>query len=85
MLDGVSIAELVDWGGWGIMALSVVVGWLIPKWTHQRELAEKQEQIVYLRAIVDKREEQLAVAVGNYEVVTRLLEDIKRIAEERSR
>jgi hypothetical protein len=83
MPEGVSIAELLDWSGWGVMALAVAVGMLIPRWTHTQRLADKQEQIDYLRAIVDKREDQLALAISNSEVVLKLLEDIKRAAETR--
>lgn len=81
MPGGVSIADLIDWGGWGVGALLVIVGFLVPKWTHNRELAEKQEQIVYLRQLLDKREEQLEKALSNSDLVLKLLEDIKRAAE----
>lgn len=81
MFEGVSVAELVDWGGWGIMALSVILGLLIPRWTHNQRMADKDAQISYLREIVDKRESQLELALSNSDVVIKLLEDIKRAAE----
>lgn len=81
MLEGVSLAELIDWGGWGVMALSVVIGLLIPRWTHNQRMADRDAQITYLREILEKREGQLEVALSNSDVVIKLLEDIKRAGE----
>lgn len=81
MLEGVSIADAVDFGGWGVLALFVGLGFLIPRWTHNQRVADKDAQITYLREIVAKREEQLSTALSANEVVLKLLEDIKRAAE----
>ena len=81
MLEGVSIADWFNYGGFGILAMGVGLGLFIPRWTHTQRVADKQEQIEYLRQLLDKREEQLEKALSNSDVVLKLLEDIKRAAE----
>lgn len=70
-------------GGLMLFVLLVGFGLLVPRWTYNQWTRNYEAQITYLRAIIDKREEQLADAMRGYEVVVKLLEDIKHEAVEK--
>lgn len=83
MFDGLPLAQLVNIGPVGILTLvvlAIIFGLLIPKSTHTQRMADKDEQIKYLRATLDKREDQLSQALGHSEVAVKALEDIKQVA-----
>lgn len=55
---------LVDFGMPGLMAAMVLFGWLIPRRTHERELANRDAQIVRLTTALDKAEAQRDKLMG---------------------
>jgi hypothetical protein len=68
----------------GITVLAVILGGLLPRWTHNRfmkfqedRLKEKDELIGKLTAALDKRDEQFDIVIRQGELTVRLLEDIK--------
>jgi len=64
----------------GLFVLAVLVGALIPRPTHNKIVREKDETIHYLRAALDRRDEQTKKLVEASEINTRLLEELKRQA-----
>lgn len=49
---------LREYGAFGLMALMVVWGWLIPRWTHTERMADKDKQIATLQAALERSERQ---------------------------
>lgn len=64
----------------GLIAAVVVFGFLVPRWTVNRWLRDRDDQIRYLRGAVDKRDEQFEKLLSQGELNTRLLEDLKKAA-----
>ncbi len=48
----------------GLVILSIVRGWLIPKTTHEREIGYRERTITALEATVAEREKQIAILLG---------------------
>ena len=68
----------------GIAVLAVILGGLLPRWTHNKfmklleeRLKEKDELINRLTTALDKRDEQFDTLIRQGEVTVKLLEDIK--------
>lgn len=82
-MDGLSILAWSEVGPVGIVTIFVFLigfGFLIPRWVHTQRMKDKDDQITYLRAIVDKRDQQLVKVLENNELAARALEEIKRVA-----
>lgn len=80
MIDGVGLDQ---WGPTSLLAafvLLVFLGGLIPRWIHNQRIKDKDEQIVSLKAALDKRDEQFETLFKSNELIIRLLEDIKQQA-----
>lgn len=74
---------LADYGPAGLVSVFVLLlylGGVVPRWIHNQRVQDKAEQIQYLRAMVDKRDEQVDKLVAQGELTTRLLEEIKAAA-----
>lgn len=63
-----SLATLAVTGGpWSLLALvivSIVRGWLIPKASHEREIAYRERTITALEDTVAEREKQISILLG---------------------
>jgi hypothetical protein len=87
-MDWVTIVGLKDAGPWslvGIFVLSLLGGWLIPRWTHKEriadlkeQLAEHKETITFLQAALEKRDEQVSLLANNNQLAVTALEAIRR-------
>ena len=65
---------LLDRGPWGLIALivvSIIRGWLVPRWWHEREITRMEKRIADKEAtgmiwkeIADERREQIATLMG---------------------
>lgn len=49
---------LREYGPFGLMALMVGLGWLIPRSSHRERMADKDRQIATLQASLDRAERQ---------------------------
>jgi hypothetical protein len=81
VIDGMPILTTV--GPWGLVSMFfilVFLGGLIPRWTHNQRVNDKEQTITYLESMVAKRDEQFDKLIENAEITVRLLEDIKRAA-----
>lgn len=86
MFDGVGLAGLANLGPWGLVTVFVLLilfGRLIPRWTHEQRITDRDERIRYLEKMVDKRDEQFEKLLANGELVIKLLEDLKSEAVRR--
>lgn len=83
MLEG--IKPFLDYGVSGVVVLAVLLGRLIPRWVHIQRVTDKDAQIAYLQAALDKRDEQVAKLIDGQAQANHLLEDIKATADRRSR
>jgi len=86
VIDGVGLAGLADVGPWGLVTLFVLLvlfGRLIPRWTHDQRMGDKDERIRHLESMVDKRDEQFEKLLTNGELVIKLLEDLRSEAARR--
>lgn len=63
-----------------MFVVAICVGALIPRPTHNKIVREKDETIHYLRAALDRRDDQTKKLVEASEVTIRLLEELKRQA-----
>lgn len=61
----------------------IALGGLIPRWTHKERMTDKDRQISYLQAALDKRDEQLERLIDKDNLVLQLITSIKREAERR--
>lgn len=77
MIEGTLWAQL---GPAGLIVTVVVFGFLVPRWTVNRWLKDRDDQIKYLHSMVDKRDEQFDKLLTQGELNTRLLEDLKEAA-----
>ena len=72
---------LTTLGPWGLVSMFVALvflGGLVPRWLHNQRVADKEQQIKALQAMVDKRDEQVDKLIKSSELTISLLEDIKR-------
>lgn len=82
-MDSLSILAWSEIGPMGVVTIFVFLigfGYLLPRWIHVERIKDKDDQITYLRAILDKRDEQLVKVLENNELAARALEDLKRVA-----
>lgn len=79
MLEG--IKPFLDYGVSGVVVLAVLLGRLIPRWVHSQRVADKDTQISYLQAALDKRDEQVDKLIDGQAQTNHLLEDIKATAQ----
>lgn len=47
-----------DWGPTGLVFAAVMLGWLIPRWTHRERVNDLKEQITVLRSSLERAERQ---------------------------
>lgn len=86
MFEEITAAALKDIGATALVTLTVLMimtGGLIPRWTHRERMGDKDRQIGYLQAALDKRDEQVEKLLENDGVAIELLKSIKREAERR--
>lgn len=86
MLEGITPALLGDWGAKGLVSLIVLLvllGILVPRWIHKERVNDKDQQIKYLQAALDKRDEQVDSLLDGHNLVVQLLQSIKQEAERR--
>ena len=80
------IADLIGKFGLGGIALAsmvaLITGRLITISWHRERIADKDKQIEYLRATLDKRDEQFERLLEGQQLTVRLLEDIKSQAHQ---
>lgn len=67
----------------GLAIMLVLLGGLIPRWMHKERVSDKDRQISYLQAALDKRDEQVDRLVEKDQTVIQLLEGLKAEAERR--
>lgn len=79
-MEGVGLAQLLDYGVSGAVVLAVLLGFLIPRWVHVQRVTDKDAQIGYLQAALDKRDEQVDKLIEGQAQTIHLLEDIKATA-----
>lgn len=64
-----SLAPLALQGGpWALVSmfvLSVLRGWLIPRWTHLERVGDLKDAIAKLERTVDEREHQIDLLLGH--------------------
>lgn len=80
MLEGIGLAQILDYGVSGAVVLAVLLGWLIPRWVHVQRTSDKDAQIAYLQAALDRRDEQVDKLIEGQSHTVHLLEDIKATA-----
>lgn len=80
-----TLKVFLDYGVSGIVVLAVLLGRLIPRWVHVQRVTDKDLQIAYLQAALDKRDEQVAKLIDGQTQANHLLEDIKATADRRAR
>lgn len=80
------IADLIGKFGLGGIALAsmiaLVTGRLITISWHRERIADKDKQIDYLQATLDKRDEQFNRLLEGQQLTVRLLEDVKAQAHQ---
>lgn len=60
-----SVGSAVAQGGpWGLLALLVVFGWLIPRSTHRDRIADLKDTIATQKATIAEKDEQIAILLG---------------------
>lgn len=77
------LAELATIGPYGLVTLFCIalgLGWVIPRWTHIQRINDYKETIIYLRATLEKRDQQFEKALENNALVVQALEGIRREA-----
>ena len=85
MIDGVSLGQYGPWGLVSIFVMLVFLGGLVPRWTHNQRIVDKNEVIKFLRETVEKRDEQFDTLIKQGEMTVKLLEDIKATSREATR
>lgn len=73
IFSGVGSAALV-----GFIVVQVLTGALIPRWVHSERVRDKDTQITYLIAALDKRDEQVAALLENDNAIITLLESVRK-------
>lgn len=76
-----TLKVFLDYGVSGIVVLAVLLGRLIPRWVHVQRVTDKDTQIAYLQAALDKRDEQVDKLIDGQAQTVHLLEDIKATAQ----
>jgi hypothetical protein len=65
-----------DYGPFGLMALMVILGWLVPRVTHRERLADKDLQIARLTTALDKAEGQRDRLLGLADVTVGIVRSL---------
>lgn len=84
MIDGIPLGVYGPWGLVSVFFMLVFLGRLVPWWMHKERLKDRDDQIVYYKATLAKRDEQFDKLLSQGELNTRLLEDLKREAASKS-
>lgn len=79
-MEAIGLGDLLDYGVSGAVVLAVLLGLLIPRWVHVQRVVDKDRQITYLQAALDKRDEQVDRLIEGQGQTIHLLEDIKATA-----
>lgn len=77
VIDGVGWSQLGPTGLVSVIVMLVVLGFLVPRWTVNRWLRDRDDQIAYHKSMLDKRDEQFDTLLRQGELTVRLLEEIK--------
>lgn len=77
MLDPAGWAQVGPWGIVTIVVLCIIIGLLIPRWTHNQRIKDKNEIITLQKETIAKRDEQVDRLIEQNDLMIRLLEDIK--------
>lgn len=84
-MELIGLKDFLDYGVSGAVVLAVLLGLLIPRWVHVQRVKDKDDQILHLRAALDRRDEQVDKLVSQQAQTNHILEDIKATADRRSR
>lgn len=79
-MEAIGLGQLLDYGVSGAVVLAVLLGLLIPRWVHVQRVKDKDTQIQYLQAALDKRDQQVDRLIEGQSTTVHLLEDIKATA-----
>lgn len=66
-----------------LIVLLVLFGYLVPRYLHNERMQDKNKQIDYLTAALDKRDDQVEKLLGQGQLVLDLLDEIKEEAQRR--
>lgn len=66
-----------------LIVLLVLFGYLVPRWMHNERVQDKDKQIDYLTAALDKRDDQVEKLLDQGQLVLDLLDEIKEEAQRR--
>jgi hypothetical protein len=83
MAETISLGQYGPWGLVSVFVMLVFLGGLLPRWTHNQRMRDKDEIIKFLRDTVEKRDEQFDVLMKQGEMIVKLLEDIKKVSVDR--
>lgn len=78
-------AEVGPWGLVSIFVVMVLTGLLVPRWTHNQRVNDRDKQIDLLTKTIEKRDVQIETMIQQHNIVIKLLEDIKRESQTRPR
>lgn len=85
-LEDITAVALKEVGATALVSFTVLLillGGLIPRWSHKERMTDKDRQIAALQAALDKRDEQVDKLLENDNIVIQLLQSLKREAERR--
>ena len=85
-MDVIPITAWANIGPWGLVTVFVLLvglGGLIPRWTYNRTIKDKDIVIANLNKALDKRDDQFTKLSEQNRVIISLLEDIKIIGQSR--
>lgn len=82
-MTGVVWEQVSPWGLVAGLVILIALGGLIPRWMHNQRINDKEELIKRLTAALDHRDQQFDQLTGQFTLVIKLLEDIKRASDER--
>lgn len=74
LLGGLALADLGAGGFVAIIMLMIIFGWLIPKRQHERELADKDAQIVAKDKTIEVQSGQISELIKANETTIRVIE-----------
>ena len=66
-----------------LIVLLVLFGYLVPRYLHNERMQDKNKQIDYLTAALDKRDDQVEKLLEQGQLVIDLLDEIKEEAQRR--
>lgn len=66
-----------------LIVLLVLFGYLVPRWLHIERVRDKDKQIDYLTAALDRRDEQVDKLLGQGQLIIDLLDELKEEAQRR--